>query len=167
MNMRANIPLISQISADIADMLGDDFDPDTFWDTLDGETDVLDIADHIIRKMQEDAALAAASKAQADDLAKRAKRIGERANAHKAALLTLLDASGQKKLERPAATVSRRKGSLSVAITDEREVPSQLMAIKTTAAPDKTAIKKQIEAGVDVPGAALVRGNDSVTVRVV
>lgn len=166
MNTHANIGLIEQVSAEIRGYLGDDFDAETFWDSLDGETDALDIADHVLRRMQEDAALADASKAQAEALAARAKRLANRSYAHKAALLALLKATGEKKLERPAATVSRRAGSLSVRIVNEADIPSQLLTVKTTTAPDKTAIKKQIEAGETVPGAELVRGEDTVSVRV-
>lgn len=164
--MQINVSYISAISEQLREMLGEDFDDQAFWDTLDGETDALDIADRIIANMQTDAALADAAKAQADALAARAKRLGERQNAHKRALLTLLDATGQKKLERPCATVSRRAGSLSVHIVNEADIPSQLMTVKTTTSPDKTAIKKQIEAGETVPGAELVRGDDTVSVRV-
>lgn len=166
MNVRANLPLIEQLSAELSDMLGEDFDAETFWDSLDGETDVLDIADRIISNMQADAALANAAKAHADALAARAKRLGQREGAHKAALLTLLNATGQKKLERPAATVSRRSGSLSVRIVNEGDIPSQLCTVKTTTAPDKAAIRKAIEAGETIPGAELARGADGVTVRI-
>jgi hypothetical protein len=55
---------------------------------------------------------------------------------------------------------------LSVRIDDDAAIPSQLLTVKTTTAPDKAAIKRQIEAGEHVPGAALVRGDDIVTVRV-
>lgn len=164
--MNINAPFIAGMAADLRDALGDDFDAETFLDTLDGETDALDIADTLIRDMQEAEALAAATKALADDYAARAKRIGDRPRAIKAALLHLLDAIGEKKLERPAATVSRRAGSLSVKITDADAVPSQLCTVKTVTAPDKAAIKAQIDAGEVVPGAELVRGDDTVTVRV-
>ena len=60
-------------------------------------------------------------------------------------------------------TVSRTTGRLSLQITDEASIPSQLTV--TTVSPDKAAIKAQLEAGEAVPGAALVRGEDSVTVR--
>lgn len=165
MNVRADIHLIERVSALLVDMLGEDFDAETFWDSLDGETDVLDIADRIIRHMQNDAALADAAKAQADILAARAKRLSEREKAHKAALLTILDATGQKKLERPGATVSRRSGSISVRILNADDVPSQLCTVKTVTSPDKAAIRKAIEAGEVIPGAELERGPDGVTVR--
>jgi len=164
--MNINTALIAGISNQLRDMLGDDFDIDTFLDTLDGETNALDVADRLIRDMQEAEALAAATKALADEYAARAKRIGERPAAIKRAILTLLDAIGERKLERPGATISRRAGSVSVRITDADAVPTQLCTVKTVTIPDKTAIKRQIEAGENVPGAELVRGKDGVTVRV-
>lgn len=164
--MNINAPFIAGMAADLRDALGDDFDEQTFLDTLDGETDYLDIADALLRDMQEAEALAAATKALADEYATRAKRIADRPKAIKRALLTLLEAAEVKKLERPAGTVSRRAGALSVQITDADAVPSQLCTVKTVTAPDKAAIKAQIEAGETVPGAELVRGDDTVTVRV-
>lgn len=165
MNMRPDIKLIEAVSEYLTDTLGDDFDPETFWDTLDGETDVLDIADKVISNMQADVALVSAIAAQTDALAKRGKRIAARADAAKGSLLLILNAAGQKKMERPAATISRRSGSLSVHITDEAAVPSQLCTVKTITAPDKAAIRAQLEAGETVPGAELVRGADGVIVR--
>lgn len=164
MNIHADIPLIKRVSDQLREMLGEDFDDETFLDTLDGETDAMDIADRLIASMQDDTALSAAAKAEAAAIDARAKRIGERAEAKKRALFLVLDATGEKKLERPRATISRRSGSMSVSITDEKSIPSQLC--KTTVTPDKTAIKKQLEAGEIVPGAELVRGADGITVRV-
>ena len=164
MNARFDPRLIETVAAELRDMLGEDFDESTFLDSLDGETDALDVADALIAGMQDAEALATAAKAQADALKARADRLKARSAAYKGRMLTLLDAIGQKKLERPGATISRRTGSLSAQITDEASVPSQLSKIVQT--PDKTAIKKQLEAGEAVPGAELARGEDGVTVRV-
>lgn len=155
---------IARMADEIRDVLGDDFDADTFLDTLDGETDALDILDALIAQDREAAALAEAIKAQVADLAARKARMEARSRAAKAAMFTLLDATGERKIERPGATVSRRAGSPSVVITDEDAVPSQLCQFKKT--PDKKAIKAQIEAGEAVPGAEIQIGPDGVTVRV-
>jgi Siphovirus Gp157 len=157
--------VIARIAADIREYMGDDFDSDTFLDTLDGETNVLDLADWMLGKMMGDEALADAIGAQVAALTERHTRIAARANVMKSRLLTLLDVTGEKKIERPAATISRRIGSVSVRIVDEAAIPTQLCAVKTTSVPDKSAIKKQIDAGETVPGAELVRGPDGVTVR--
>lgn len=159
-----DLRLIEVVSAQLVEMLGEDFDAETFWDTLDGETDALDLMDHILVSMQEDEAMAVAIKAQVDELAARQRRIAARAAAKKKSLGAILDATGQKKAERPRGTVSRLAGRLSVQITDEAAVPTQLC--KTVVTPDKAAIKAQIDAGEEVPGASLVRGEDTVSVRV-
>jgi hypothetical protein len=164
MNARFDPRLIEAIAAELRDMLGDDFDEATFFDTLDGETNALDVADKLIAGMQDADALAAAAKAQADALTSRARRLSDRSAAFKGRMLTLLDAIGAKKLERPAATISRRSGSVSVEIVAPDDVPRQLCRVSY--APDKTAIKRLLEAGEDVPGARLERGADGVTVRV-
>lgn len=165
MNINANIPLIEQVSSALRDHLGDDFDAETFWDTLDGETDAVDLMDRVIADASHAKAMEEAIRLQVEDLSVRKARMSDRQKAAKVAMLMILDASGEKKIERPAATVSRRTGSISVQIEDETAIPSQLC--KTTIAPDKAAIKKQLQAGGAVPGASLQRGPDGVTVRVV
>lgn len=161
-----DIPLITRIAAELREGMGDDFDEVAFLDTLDGVTDAADIADWMLRKLADDEAMADAIGNQIDDLKARQSRYGMRANTMRGRLFTLLDATGLKKMERPLATISRRAGVLSVRIIDEAAVPSQLCTVKTITAPDKAAIKAQIEAGETVPGAELVRGPDGVTVRV-
>ena len=136
-----------------------------YLDTLEGETDAMDVADYLIREALRADALIEAAKAERAMLDMRTKRFEDRARAHRRAMLDLLDAAGVKKLERPRATISRRAGSMRVEIDHDATVPTQLCTVKTTMTPDKAATKAQIEAGVDVPGCVLVRGEDSVTVR--
>lgn len=52
----------------------------------------------------------------------------------------------------------------SVQVLDEEAIPEQYMRVKVSTTPDKTAIKKAIKAGEDVPGCALVV-NESLAVR--
>jgi hypothetical protein len=158
-----NLPLIRQV-AEMLEPYRDD--AEAFWDTLDGETDALTILDATLASMQDDEALAAAIKAQEADLKARRDRIAMRADAKRKTLALVLGAAGMRSAERPCGTVSVRPGNLSVRIVNEADLPSQLMRVKTTSEPDKAAIKAQLEAGVDVPGAALERGGDVVMVRV-
>lgn len=163
--MRINTHFIKEISAMLHEMLGDEFDPETFWDTLDGETDSADMIDRLLRDRAEARGFAEALKSECDTLARRRMRMEARSKAADRGLLMILEAAGLQKVVRPLATVSRRAGAFSVGITDASSVPSQLC--KTVVTPDKMAIKAQLEAGETVPGAALVRGEDGVTVRVV
>ncbi len=164
MNIRPDFNLIATIADDLRAMLGDDFDAEVFMDTLDGETDAADIADSLIASMLDAEAMGEAIREQEADLRARRQRYDARADAFRKQLFRLLDAIGEKKLERPRATISRRAGLPSVLITDETAIPSQLC--KTTVTPDKAAIKAQLMAGEAVPGAQIVMGDDGVTVRV-
>lgn len=163
MNIRPDFSLIQRIAADLRNMLGEDFDAGTFLDTLDGETDAADIADRLLAALADADAMAEAIKAQEADMKARRQRYEARADAFRRQLFLLLDAIGEKKLERPRATISRRAGLPSVQITDETAIPLQLC--KTTVTPDKAAIKAQLLAGEAVPGAHIVMGDDGVTVR--
>lgn len=77
-------------------------------------------------------------------------------------------ATGKRKLETPAFTI-RLQTSKRTIIDNEEDVPSQLKKTTITTAPDKTAIKKSIDAGELVPGAhievndnlVIVGGDDS------
>lgn len=62
--------------------------------------------------------------------------------------------SGQK-FETVRCVVSFRK-SAAVEITDESVLPEHLFTVKTTSAPNKTAITKLLKEGQDVPGCTLV-----------
>lgn len=136
-----------------------------YLDTIDGETNALDIADHLIAEIQHDAALVAALKAQEEAMSQRRARLENRERAKRRVAVELLEALGVKKLERPRATLTRAAGRTRLDITDPDAIPSQLCTVKTTTAPDMAAIKRLLEAGEDVPGAQLVRGGDSLTIR--
>jgi len=164
MNTHANIGLIQMVSAQLSEMLGDDFDPETFWDTLDGETDVMDVIEHLLRDRVESKSFAIASKEIANEYNARAGRMVNRGVAISKSLGAILDATNQSKVVHPLATISRTKGRTSLHIIDESEIPSQLTV--TTVKPDNTAIKKALEAGEVVPGAELVTSDAGVTVRV-
>lgn len=67
------------------------------------------------------------------------------------------------KLETPKVTVSTRR-SVRTVITDETKLPDELVKVKTEITPDKTAIKKAIMSGHEVPGAEL-EDNISLQIR--
>lgn len=102
-------------------------------------------------------------KAEISAIEAEAKLLKERAAAKskKAAQLEKLLAdnlSGQK-FETARCVVSFRK-STAVEITDESVLPEHLITIKTTSAPNKTAITKLLKDGQEVPGCTLVERNN-------
>ena len=153
---------IREMSDQIRLLTGDD--QDTFLDTLDGETDAMDILGKLIQERTEAAAYEVAMKDLAATYSTRAKRLSARQNAISVTIGQLLDAMGETKVKHPMATVSRTKARWSVRIDDEAEVPSQLM--KVTTKPDVAAIKAQMDEGETVPGCSINPGNPSITVRI-
>jgi hypothetical protein len=144
--------LIERIAADLAPYADDER---TFLDTLDGETDFLSLLDKLIEAEAADRATASAIDERMKALRHRANRIEWRADALRCIQRDMLTAAGLRKIERPAATLSIRAGSLSVQITDADAVPTQL---RRPGPPDKAAIKAAIKAGEDVPGVHLEHG---------
>lgn len=150
------------MSDNIRAMVGDD--EDCFLDTLDGETDAMDVLGKLIQERQEIQANEVAVKALAKTYQERAAKLNAKADAISQTIGHLLDAIGSKKVAHPLATVSRTKARQSVLVTNPEEIPTQLT--KTKRSPDLVAIKEQLEAGEFVPGAEIKLGNPGVTVRV-
>lgn len=162
--MKIDLNLIRRWADEIS--TSDDRDNEAgFIDTLDGACDAAEVADWLIDGILSDEALTEAIKAQEALLKSRRDRIEARAKTKRRVAVELLEAAGLKKMERPRATISRLAGRIGVSITDEASIPSQLCVTKTITIPDKAAIKAQLEAGETVPGAELVRGHDSLSVR--
>ena len=153
---------IRSMADNIRLLTGDD--EDCFLDTLDGETDSMDVLGKLIQERQEIQANEEAVKALAKTYQERAARLSDKADAISQTIGHLLDAIGTKKVAHPLATVSRTKPRQKVFVTNPDEIPTQLMRVKST--PDVAAIKKQLDAGEYVPGAEIQLGNPGVTVRV-
>ncbi len=158
--MRIDSGLLTFMAEELAEYADD---METFWDTLDGETDIMDAVGHVIRQIVEaDAAIVAT-----DEMVKRytARKSGHQARrqALQRTLKMVMQSTGQKKIPHPLGTVSLREGVNSVHIPDPDAIPSQLC--KITRLPDKTAIKKLLLEGEEIEGAELVKGPESVSLR--
>ena len=81
------------------------------------------------------------------------------------AMLKVLRMGNQKSFKTTEATFSIRAGSKRVEIEDEQAIPTQLTTVKTVTKPDRHAIKAALEAGEIVPGATLVTGEETLSVR--
>lgn len=160
--MYINYEEIRRMSDNIRAMVGDD--EDCFLDTLDGETDAMDVLGKLIQERQEIKANEAAVKELVKAYQSRASRLNAKADAISQTIGHLLDAIGTKYVAHPLASVSRSKARQSVLVTNPEEIPTQLTKVKRS--PDLVAIREQLEAGEFVPGAEIKLGNPGVIVRV-
>ena len=148
------------ILADYPD-LADDLDALT--DTLDGEADALDIVAGMIRAANRRYAMADGLKPLMQDMTERKARLADGGDKLMAAAQSVMDAIGVRKVERPDFTAWLRATPPKVQIIDETALPDR--AWRTTRSVDKTEIKKLLADGLEVPGAALTNGGESLTVR--
>jgi len=161
--MRINIGNIQQWADEIRTMTDDQ---ETLLDTLDGQTDALDVLDALVIERAKASAAEDAAKGVASMFNDRAKRQAEKQASLSRMMGKVLDAIGETKIQRPIGTISRTKARQSLEVYDEAEIPSQLMRTKITIEPDTAAIKAQLEAGVIVPGAQFKTGEPGITVRI-
>ena len=139
-------------------------DQDTFLDTLDGETDAMDILGKLVQERAECSIYEGAAKELAKMYAGRAKRLSVKQDAISITIGQLMDAMRQTKIQHPLATISRTKARWSVKIVNQDDIPSQLTTV--TVKPDLVAIKKQMDQGETVPGCEVNPGQPSITVRI-
>tara|TARA_R100000030_G_scaffold82354_1_gene65155 strand:- start:923 stop:1408 length:486 start_codon:yes stop_codon:yes gene_type:complete len=152
---------IRRLADSIREICGDD--EDTFLDTLDGETDAVDVLGNLIQERLEVLGYEATNKELAEQYKRRADKMASKADAINEQMRHLLNAMGVKKVNHALATVSITKPRWSVEVVDEAQVPTQLKI--TTTKPDLRAIKKILDDGEPVPGCRPKVGYEGITVR--
>ena len=110
----------------LREMMGDEFDPEFFADTLDGETDVMDIIGGVLQAIAETEAMEAKNKSLASLYALRAKVLNERRDAMRGVIARIMDCMGEKTVRHAFATLSLRAGKENPVITDTDKIPAEL-----------------------------------------
>lgn len=137
-------------------------DDDFLSDVIEGETDAPAIMERLIIERRESIANGEAMDKLANDYAALSDRWTARAEARRKLMGLVLDATGLRKMQTPAGTVSVSPGRVSLALADDFTPPQGYARIKIE--PDKAAIKAALEAGETMPGASLVVGKPIVKV---
>jgi len=127
------------------------------------EGDVESLLGRLLRAARHAKAQAETLKAMADDMATRRARYDARAAAMRATALTIMQTMDWAKREFPDVTASIRPGSLSVDIQEPEMVPD--IYVENVRKIDKSVILSVLKSGGEVPGAHLVTGMDTISVR--
>lgn len=133
-------------------------------DMIEGATEAKELLSQIVRRIGERQSLANAAAEYAKEISERKARMERAVEALRALAFKVMTAADLPKMELPEATLSIRKGTPKVIVTDETALPSD--CVKTTVTPDKTAIKEKLSAGQTVPGAELSNGEPTLSIRV-
>jgi hypothetical protein len=134
-----------------------------FHDTLDGESDALEVLADMVRAALDAETMAEAAKVRAAATTARAARLERRNAALRKAVLETLVAIDLRRLEREDFTASLGTGRQKVLITDDKLLPDTLMRI--TREPDKALIGDLLKANKPVAGATLSNGETVLAVR--
>lgn len=147
----------------LAEKLADmECDPQTINDTLEGESGALETkAANVVMVARSLEALAGAIKAEEEAMAARRKALEKRAGWLREYVLMNMQACGMQKIEAPQFRIAVRANPEGVDVFDVAQVPAQFLKAPEPPLPviDKTAIKRALQEGQDVPGARLVRGH--------
>jgi len=145
-----------------ADKLADmDIDEQTISDTLEGMSGDLEVkAQNVILFTRNLESTAAAIKEAEGQMAARRKALENRAAGLRRYVLENMQFAGIQKIECPWFKLSIRDNPAAVEIYEPGLIPAQYMKTPEPPppAPDKTAIKAAITAGMEVPGAKLTKG---------
>lgn len=80
-------------------------------------------------------------------------------------LLHNMEASNITKIECPYFTASIRKGVESVVIDDQESIPDDYITIEVTEKVDKAGIKRDLKAGLQINGASIKRGANTIMIK--
>lgn len=133
-------------------------------DMIEGETEAFDFLAQAVRNIGERQALANGIAEYAKELGERRARMERGVEALRALAFKVMSDADLRKVELPEATLSIRNGVPKVVITDETALPAD--CVKTTVAPDKTAIKEKLVTGQEVPGACMSNAEPTLAIRI-
>jgi Siphovirus Gp157 len=139
----------------------DEVPAEVILDTLEGikgefEDKAVAVAQMVLTLKAQSEAVAAIAKAQAE----RAERIKSRMESLKHYLLLQLQVVGRERIETDELVIRRQNNPPSVYVTNEYAVPKEYWVQPPAPPPriDRLAIKEAIEAGVEVEGCFLEKG---------
>lgn len=131
--------------------------------TIESETEFLVLMERVANVMRESASMAGGIAGRIAELELRQGRFTRREQAMRVLAFKLMQWADQKKVELPEVTMSIRKGTPKVIITDEAIIPEILC--RFTREPDKTKIKELLTNGDPVQGAELSNAEPTLSVR--
>jgi sugar-specific transcriptional regulator TrmB len=154
-------------------------DEKTWIDTLEGQSEIKEVAAKLIDRALDCKAMTAALKLRADDIAARKRRLDDQEKSLRNAVMILMQEAGVKKLELPEATLSVRDTAPRLIVTDDAAIPDtccetvrKIVMDKVKAAVEAFEADKAQRAMTDIaalsetfPGVEWSNGGASLTVR--
>lgn len=155
-----------EIANDYAKLLDEDLEPDLIADTLEGmEGELKDKIEQLLAICKNETGYAERLKEEAKSLNERAAATLNRVERIQEYISLALSTAGLKKIRAGIHQVTIRSPSESVEIVDSSALPAKFVEYETTIKPDKLAIKHELKAGHQIPGAQLKIGKPSLLIK--
>ena len=147
-------------------MEADDIDAQTISDTLEALSgDIMDKGRNVAAYLQNLESDAAALKDAENRIAARRKVIENKTETMREYLRRNMEVCEITEIACPEFVVKLGKASPVCQIEDADQLPSDYVVTKTTSAPDKRTILKDLKAGKDIPGASLGYGKSKLSIK--
>lgn len=135
-------------------------DPRAWLDTLDGQSDAIDVIRNLIRASIDADVLAEATRKRQAEIGERAERIEQRKQVFRDAARALMEAGGIVKLPEPDFTARIQAGQTSLGPVDLDTLPPEFVdtEVVVTRKPIKDRLTAALKAGQTIAGAQLRTG---------
>ncbi len=155
-----------ELTGALADLSSMDLDSEAVQNSLEAiQGDFKEKSIAILKVSESLSADTSAIDSEIKRLQERKKVIENRNQSLRDYLLHNMEASGINKIECSLFTASLRSGIESVDIYDQSQIPDEFIKVEVITNPDKKAIKAAIQSGVEIPGATLKRGKNSLVIK--
>jgi hypothetical protein len=141
-------------------------DPDLWRDTLDAETDAVDLIRSLVRASIDADILAEAIRKRQAEIGARAERAERRKAAFRAAAMGLMELAGVARLPAPDFVARVQAGQQSLGQIDIDALPSEFVEteVVVTRKPLKDRLTAALKAGQTIPGAQLRTGTPFIVI---
>lgn len=154
------------IANDYAKLMDSGMAPELIADTIDGmEGELTDKVEQLLAICKNEQGYSECLRNEAKSLLERASTIDNKILSIKAYIANSLETAKITSIRAGLHQVTVRAPSRIVDITDASLLPVQFVEYETVIKADKLAIKHQLEAGNDVPGAKISLGKKSLIIR--
>lgn len=155
--MLTDVERLTQQYPEIAD------DEDFRRDVLEGQTDLNQILSYFVRLNRQSRANEIAVQLMIEELEKKEAAHKNKRELTRAIIQKILERANVSRVSLPEATIYTQATPQKVVIVDEAKLPEHL--VRVSYEPDKKAIKSELERGLEVPGATLSNGSQTIVIR--
>ncbi|CAI1104754.1 Siphovirus Gp157 [Serratia ficaria] len=154
------------IANDYAKLMDSGLAPELITDTIEGiEGELTEKIEQLLAICKNEQGYAELLRSEAKSMTERAVAVENKIARIKEYVAKSLETAGKKSIRAGLHQVTIRTPSRQVDITDASLLPVEFVEYETLIKPDKLAIKHQLDAGRQVPGAQIKFGNLSLIIK--